>query len=80
MEQTVTLTSKFQLHIPKKIREKAGIFTHGPIMMKADKGKVIITQKKTGSILDLAGKYRNKALKVKIDLANIRDYIDYGNL
>lgn len=80
MEQTVTITPKFQVHIPKDIRQKAGFFTHGPVVMRADKGRIVIERKKTGSILDLAGKYQHEAKKVKIDLANIRDYIDYGNL
>lgn len=80
MEQTAILTSKFQIHIPKKIREKAGFLTHGPVVMRADKGRIVIEKKKIGSILDLAGKYRNEAKKVNIDLANIRNYIDYGDL
>ncbi len=31
-------------------------------------------------ILQMAGKYSHLAKNVKIDIDNIRDYIDYGNL
>lgn len=80
MQQIVTITSKFQVHIPKAIREKAGILTHGPVVMRADAGKVTITSRKIGSILDLAGKYRAQGKVKKIDVANIRDVIDYSDL
>lgn len=80
MQQIATITSKFQVHIPKAIREKAGFLKHGPVVMRADEEKITITQRKTGSILDLAGKYKNSAKKVHIDIDNIRDYIDYSAL
>lgn len=80
MQQIVTITSKFQVHIPKKIREESGILKHGPIVMRADKGKIIIEKKKGKSILDLAGKYKRKAKLVHIDLDNVRDYINYSDL
>lgn len=76
MEQTAILTSKFQIHIPKKIREKAGFFTHGPVVVRADKGEIVIRKRKGKSILDMAGKYRKQAKLINIDLDNIRDYID----
>lgn len=80
MEQIVTLTSKFQLHIPKKIREKAGFLTHGPVVIKADNGAIIIKKRKTKSILDLAGIIKPKGKAKQIDIDNIRNYIDYSDL
>ncbi len=80
MQTTATLTEKFQIHIPKKIREKAGILTHGPVTMRADEGRVIIEPQKTRSILDLAGSLKGKAKGKNIDIANIRGYIDYSDL
>lgn len=80
MEQTAILTSKFQLHIPKKIREKAGFFTHGPVVIKVDNGAIIIKKRKTKSILDLAGIIKPKGKAKHIDIDNIRDYIDYSDL
>jgi len=76
MEQIVTLTSKFQLHIPKKIREKAGIFIHGPVVMRADTGKIVIEKRKGKSILDLAASIKPKGKAKNIDIDNIRDHID----
>ncbi|MEK7577722.1 MAG: hypothetical protein AAB492_03870 [Patescibacteria group bacterium] len=46
----------------------------------SDGGKVVIKKKKEKSILDLAGKYKAIAAHKKIDIDNIRDYIDYSDL
>ena len=75
MQTTVTITSKFQVHIPKAIREKAGFLTHGPVTMRADKGMITIKKRKGKGILTLAGAFR---VKNPIPVENIRDYIDYS--
>ncbi len=80
MEVTATITSKFQIHLPKAIRQKAGFLTHGPVVIRADRGKIIIERKRGKSILDLAGTFRPKGNMKKIDIDNIRDYIDYSDL
>ncbi len=80
MEQTAILTSKFQIHLPKKIREKAGFFTHGPVVVRADKGEIVIRKRKGKSILDLAGSFKPKGKMKNINIDNIRDYIDYSDL
>ena len=76
MEQIVIITSKFQVHIPKKIREKAGILTHGPVIIRADRGKIVIEKRKGKSIIDLAGSIKPKGKAKNIDIDNIRDHID----
>ena len=75
MMQIVTITPKFQVHLPKKLREKAGLTVHGPVVMRADKGRIVIEKRKGGSILDLAGAFR---VKNPIPADKIRDYIDYS--
>ncbi len=75
MKQTVTITSKFQVHIPKAIRQEAGFMTHGPVVMRADKGRIVIEKKKGKGILALAGAFR---VKNPIPAEKIRDYIDYS--
>ena len=80
MEVTATITPKFQIHLPVAIRTKAGFIHHGPVVIRADGGRIIIEKKRGKSILDLAGKYKARGKHLKVDLANIRDYIDYGNL
>lgn len=75
MEQTVTITPRFQIHLPKSIRQKAGFLTHGPVTIRADKGRILIEKKKTKSILELSGAFR---VKNPIPADKIRDYIDYS--
>lgn len=76
METIATITPKFQIHLPKAIREKAGFLTHGPVVMRADKGEIVIRKRKGKSILDLAGSIKPKGKAKFIDIDNIRDYID----
>lgn len=77
--QTVSITPKWQIHIPVSIREELGL----TIPAQADmyvKGKTFIVKPKKSKILQLGGKY-NKIKPVKpIDITHIRDYIDYSNL
>lgn len=74
MDMFVTITPKYQVHIPVAIRKQIGLKHHGPARIKADGGKITITPVKD-DIMALAGK-----LKVKnpIPVEKIRDYIDYS--
>lgn len=76
MEFPATITPKFQLHIPVKVRKISGITTHGSVRMRAEKNKIIIT-KPPKSILDWGGAFK---VKKPIPANKIRDYIDYSNL
>lgn len=76
METYVTITSKFQVHLPVKIRQKAGITKHGRAKVKATKGKIVIEPVQS-DILAHAGKYK---VKNPIPVEKIRDYIDYSDL
>lgn len=81
MQQTISVTSKWQIHIPKDARKVFGLKKPGMVNIKAKKGQIVITPRKK-SILDLAGKYHyllNKKTK-KININKIRDYIDYSDL
>ena len=49
--------------------------THGPVVMRADKGRIVIEKKKGKGILALAGAFR---VKNPIPAEKIRDYIDYS--
>ncbi len=77
MQVTATITPKFQIHLPRAIRLKAGFTMHGPVTMRADRGRIVIAKKRGKSILDLGGKFR---VKNPIPADKIRDYIDYSNL
>lgn len=81
MQTTISVTRKWQIHIPKAARKTFGLKRPGMVNIKAKKGEIIITPRKK-SILDYAGKYHyllNKTNK-KINLDKIRDYIDYSDL
>lgn len=80
MQTIATITPKFQIHIPRAIREKAGFLQHGPVVMRADGGKIVIEKRKGKSILDLAGSIKPKGKAKNIDIDNIRDYINYADL
>ena len=78
MEATIAVTSRWQIHIPKKMRLVLGKKKPGVVNIKAKKGKLEITPQKE-SILDLAGKFHKYYLKNKhINIDRIRDYIDYS--
>ena len=59
MEDEVKVTRKFQVTIPKGVREKIGI-KMGDKLKVVDKGDLIVLEKigKRGNLLDLAGCWR----------------------
>lgn len=77
MKTTMVITKQWQLHIPKKVREAIGLERPTTVEVEARKGKIIIVPKK-GGVMDKAGKYKRYARGKKINLDNIRDYIDYS--
>ena len=76
MQTIATITPKFQIHIPKEIRQKSGILEHGPVIMRADNGKIVIEKKKTKSIMDLAGSFE---VENPIPADKVRDHIEYSS-
>lgn len=81
MQATISVTSRWQIHIPKAARKVFGLKKPGMVNIKAKKNQIVITPRKK-SILDYAGKYHyllNKTTK-KINVDKIRDYIDYSDL
>jgi len=77
MEATISITRKWQIHIPKAMRSVLGKNKPGQVKIKAEKGKLVISPKK-GSILDLGGSIQHLYKKKPIDIDNIRDFIDYS--
>lgn len=76
MQTTIAITSKWQVHIPKAIRKELGLKKPGVARIQAQGRKIVITPQKS-KILQMAGKYAKYARGKKVDLDNIRDYIDY---
>ena len=73
MTYETTITSKFQVHIPVKVREELGL-THGKAKIYVKDKKIIIEPKK-GDFLSLGGAFK---VDNPIPAEKIRDYIDYS--
>lgn len=77
MKQTVSITPKWQLHIPVAVRQA----------LKLDKpeladislqGDAFLVRPRKSKIFALAGKYRKLKPVKPVNLDRIRDYIDYS--
>lgn len=79
MEQTISITPKWQIHIPVEFRKKLGLTAPGLAKIWLI-DKQIIIKPKASSLLELAGKYKNHKPKVKVDIDRIREKIDYSKL
>ena len=78
MFQATTITSKWQMTLPKKVRESLGLKEPGAFLVDVvDRKKKLIRIKKKKSILDLAGSIplRNKKGK-KLNVLKIRDMME----
>jgi len=76
MQMMTTITPKFQVHIPVKVRKAAGLTKHGRAKISTQGNKIIIEPEKK-DFLSLAGKYK---VKNPIPVEKIRDNIDYSQL
>lgn len=64
MTYLTTLTQKWQMTLPKAVREQLGIDTPGRVTVRVvDKKKNLVTIEKTPDILDLAGRFVPKKMK-----------------
>lgn len=76
MQTTIAITSKWQIHIPKAMRKELGLKKPGVAHIQAQ-GRTIVIIPQKSKILQMAGKYAKYAQGKRIDVDNIRDYIDY---
>lgn len=77
MQATISITSKWQIHIPKAARTALKLTKPSQIEIKTDGNKLVLIPVKS-KILQLAGKYEKYAKGKKINLDRIRNYIDYS--
>ncbi len=77
MLTTISITNKWQIHIPKAARKALKLEKPGTAEVEVKGGKLVITPVKS-KILELAGKYEKYTKGKKINLDRIRDYIDYS--
>jgi bifunctional DNA-binding transcriptional regulator/antitoxin component of YhaV-PrlF toxin-antitoxin module len=79
MNQTITITPRWQIHLPVKFRQVLGLTAPGLVEIKLVKRELIL-KPKTSPLLKLAGKYRHQVPTKKINLEKVRDQIDYSGL
>lgn len=77
MQTTISITNKWQLHIPKAARKALKLTKPGQVEIKTENNKLILTPIKS-KILQMAGKYQKYTKGKRISLDKIRDYIDYS--
>ncbi len=77
MTTTISVTNEWQLHVPLAARELIGMEKPGLVILKAQRGQIIIKPKKS-KILSLGGSLNHLYSKKPINLDSIRDKIDYS--
>ena len=77
--QTVSITQKWQIHIPVSVRKQLGLKkpTQADVSVKDD---TIIIKPKKSKILEMGGKYKGLKPIKPINITKIRDYIDYSEM
>lgn len=77
MQTTISITNKWQIHIPKAARKVLKLTKPGRIEIRTERNKLVLTPVES-KILKMAGKYEKYGRSKKINLDRIRDYIDYS--
>lgn len=77
MQTTISITRKWQIHIPKAARKALKMGKPGIMEVRTRNGKLILTPTKS-KILQMAAKYNKYTKNKKVNLNRIRDYIDYS--
>lgn len=77
MQTTISITNRWQIHIPKAARKILKLTKPGRIEIMSKGNKLVLTPVEN-KILKMAGKYEKYARGKKINLDRIRDYIDYS--
>lgn len=77
MQTLISVTNKWQIHIPTAIRKALKLTKPGRVEVKTEGTKIVLIPVES-KILQMAGKYTKYAKSKKINLDRIRDYIDYS--
>lgn len=79
MNQTISITPKWQIHIPVEARKKINLTKPTQMNMTVKDGSLILTPKKS-KLLSLSASITPPKNVKQINLDTIRDHIDYGDL
>jgi AbrB family looped-hinge helix DNA binding protein len=80
MTGTVTISSKYQLYIPKHIRNELDLNKTTKAKISVTGNKIVIEPMKNTSIENLAFKLEKYTKDKNIDIDNIRKYIEWSNV
>lgn len=81
MEAEVTITPKFQVSIPVKIRKYLQLTRHGRAKITAKRigsRRIMILEPDESDIMSLSGIFKGSKPIRPVDIDNIRDEIDYS--
>lgn len=73
---STTITSKWQMTIPRKVRKTLNLTRTGRVMITVDPKQKAFMIHETPSIFDLAGTFTPKDKKKIINAVKIRDYME----
>ncbi|PIR42140.1 hypothetical protein COV25_04455 [candidate division WWE3 bacterium CG10_big_fil_rev_8_21_14_0_10_35_32] len=77
--QTVSITPKWQIHIPISVREQLGLKKPTQAKVYVEDNFIIIKPEQS-KILQIGAKYKGRKSLKPIDITHIRDYIDYSEI
>ena len=77
--QTVSITSKWQVHIPVVIRKMLKLKKPTQVVISVHNGAIVMKPKES-QILKMAGSLKGIKPTKTINIDRIRDYIDYSDL
>lgn len=77
--QTVSITSKWQVHIPVSIRTQLGLDKPTKAEISIE-GKKIVMKPRKSRIFELEGSLQNIRPTEPINIDRVRDFIDYSKL
>jgi len=77
MEYTVSITPKWQIHIPKAIREELKWDKPGQATMRI-RDQAVEIKPEEDLIFKMRGRYKGRKPIKPINLDKVRDYIDYS--
>ena len=77
LQVITTLTQKWQMTLPKEVREVLGLKKPGKVQLLIDRKEKTIKIKTKPSFLKLAGILPSKNFKgERLDLSKVRDYLE----
>lgn len=77
MQTTISMTSNWQIHLPLEMRLKLGIDRATQFFAKIQNGTIVLKPQKEIPMMKYFGAFKSKK---KLDMENLRDYIDYSDL